>query len=141
MIFSIDSKLCRNCQACALACSLYHYGECSLDLARLRIHKDIVRYEFEIFLCRQCASPDCIADCPNQSIRFDENGRVILFEDECLQCGACAEACSYHAIFYNGTLARYLKCNLCSGRAGGPLCVALCPVGALVLTMETPAEV
>jgi len=141
MIISIDAKLCRDCQACALACSLYHFGECSLDLARLRVNKDMARYEFEIILCRQCESLDCIAACPNQAIRFDENGKVILFEDECIQCGACAEACPSQAIFYSDALNRYLKCDLCSSRAGGPLCVALCPVGALAFTLETPAEV
>jgi Fe-S-cluster-containing dehydrogenase component len=141
MKIQIDSNLCRDCQACTLACSLYHHGECNLDLARLRVNKDMARYTFEIILCRQCDSPDCIAACPNESIRIDEYGRVILFEDECLQCGACAEACPYHAIFYNENLGRYLKCDLCRDRVGGPLCVELCPVGALTLSVEKLAEV
>jgi hypothetical protein len=29
---SIDFGLCRDCQTCTLACSLYHAGECNLGL-------------------------------------------------------------------------------------------------------------
>lgn len=136
----IDPKLCRDCQTCTLACSLYHTGECNLGLARLRVTKDMARYQFDIVLCRQCDTPDCIAVCPNEAIRLDEHGAVILFEDECLQCGACEVACPYHAIFYNDSLGQYLKCDLCAGRADGPLCVELCPVQALTLSMSSSVE-
>ena len=132
----VDSSLCRDCQACTLACSLFHHGECSLELARLRVVKDLAKDSLVINLCRQCDYPDCIAACPNEAIRLDELGQVILFEGECLQCGACAEACRYHAIFYNEKLGKYLKCDLCRGRAEGPACVELCPVGALTLAAE-----
>jgi len=132
----IDPSLCRDCQACTLACSLYHHGECSPELAYLRINKDLALGKIDILLCRQCDFPDCIASCPNEAVRLDEHGRVILFVEECLQCGACAEACRYHAIFYNQKLGIYLKCDLCRGRAAGPACVELCPVGALTLAVE-----
>jgi Fe-S-cluster-containing dehydrogenase component len=87
-------------------------------------------------LCKQCDYPDCIAACPNEAVRLDEHGVVILFEDECLQCGACAEACRYQSIFYNQKLGVYLKCDLCRGRRAGPVCVELCPVEALTLIAE-----
>jgi len=132
----IEADLCRDCQACTLACSLFHHGECSLELARLRVNKDLAQHKVEINLCRQCDYPDCIAACPNAALRYDEHGRVRLFEEECLQCGACAGACRFHAIFYNANLGMYLKCDLCAGRPGGPACTELCPVGALTLIME-----
>ena len=136
-----DDSLCRDCQACTLACSLYHAGECNPSVARLQVSKDMARYAFEIVICRQCEDPDCIAACPNESIRIDEFGRVMLYEDECLQCGACAEACTYHAIFYDDASGQYLKCDLCTRREGGPACVQLCPVGALTLSLGTLQEV
>ena len=132
----IDASLCRDCQACTLACSLFHQGECSPELARLRVKKDLAQGNVEIILCRQCDFPECTAACPNEAIRLDEAGRVILFEEECLQCGACAEACRYHAIFYNPKLGIYLKCDLCRLRAEGPACVGLCPVEALTQAAE-----
>jgi Fe-S-cluster-containing hydrogenase component 2 len=36
-------------------------------------------------------------------------------------------------LFYHEAYDRYLKCDLCAGRDGGPVCVAICPVGALTL--------
>jgi electron transport protein HydN len=131
-----DAKLCRDCQTCALACSLYYEGECNLALARLAVSKDMAKYEFAIVICRQCESPDCMAACPNEAIRRNERGIVMIFQDECLQCGTCIEACPYDAIFYNYAQDKYFMCDLCAGREGGPLCVELCPVGALTLSGE-----
>jgi carbon-monoxide dehydrogenase iron sulfur subunit len=131
-----DATLCRDCQACTLACSLYHEGECNLSLARLAVSKDMARYAFSIVVCRQCESPACVEACPNQALRRDERGVVMIFQDECLQCGACLEACPYDALFYSGALNRYFMCDLCAGREEGALCVALCPVSALTLTAE-----
>jgi len=133
----VTSNLCRDCQACALACSLHHEGECNLSLARLLVSKDMARYEFQITICQQCDSPDCIAACPTTAMWRDERGVVVLLEDECIQCGACADRCPYHAILHNEAQDRYLKCDLCTGREGGPLCVEVCPVEALTLSEAT----
>jgi Fe-S-cluster-containing hydrogenase component 2 len=126
-----DPALCRDCQACTLACSLLHEGECNPSLARLRVRKDMARYEFEIVLCRQCSAPECIAACPAGAMRRDGRGVVVLVEGDCTQCGLCAEACPYDAIWLAPSGDRYLKCDLCAGRPEGPLCVEMCPVGAL----------
>jgi len=132
-----DATLCRECQACTLACSLFHEGECNLNLARLVVTKDMARYEFDILICQHCDSPDCIAACPTDgAMLIGERGVVIILDDVCLRCGACAAACPYDTIFYNEAEDRYLKCDLCAGREGGPVCVELCPVGALTLSGE-----
>ena len=128
-----ERELCRDCQACTLGCSLYQEGECNLALARLLVSKDMAKYEFSIRVCQHCESPDCLAACPTGAIFLDAQGIAILDEVECNRCGACAAACPYEAIFYNQAKDRYLKCDLCAGRAGGPICVELCPVGALSL--------
>lgn len=133
----VAPDLCRDCQACTLACSLYHEDECNLSLARLAVSKDMVRYEFHIRICQQCDSPDCIPACPTGAMGRNGRGVVVLVEDECIQCGACADGCPYSAIFYNEAQGRYLKCDLCAGREGGPLCVEVCPVGALAVSGET----
>ena len=135
-----DPALCRDCQACTLACSLYHEGQCSVALARLSVSKDMARYEFNIVVCQHCESPDCLAACPVDALRRDERGVVVLVEEECIQCGACAEACPYDALFYHEATDRYRKCDLCAGR-DGPLCVEVCPVGALSLAREPVKEV
>jgi len=131
-------ELCRDCQACTLACSLYHEGECNLSLARLRVLKDMESYRFEIVVCRQCDEPDCMAACPNEALRLNDWGVPVIFQDECLLCGACDTACPYTALFYDHRTGRYLKCDMCAGRDEGPVCAQVCPVAAI--TVE-PAEV
>lgn len=132
-----DAKLCRDCQACTLACSLYHEGECNLGLARLVVTKDMAKYEFSILICQHCDWPECVAVCPTEAILIDDRGVVTIVDDDCTRCGACETSCPYDAIFYNEAQDRYLKCDLCAGREGGPLCVEICPVGALTLSEET----
>ena len=127
----VESPLCRDCQACTLACSLHHENECNLGLARLQVTKDMARYEFEIVVCQHCDEPDCVDACPSGALVPDGRGVVVLLDDECNRCGLCASSCPYAAIFFHAGQDRYLKCDLCVGRADGPLCVELCPVGAL----------
>ena len=125
-----DSDLCRDCQACVLACSLYHEGRCGPGLARLAIEKDMARYTFTVTVCRHCVSPACMEACPAGALDLDDRGVVVLDDAACIRCGACMEACPYGAISYNAAADRYLKCDLCAGRER-PLCVEICPVGAV----------
>jgi Fe-S-cluster-containing hydrogenase component 2 len=129
----VYAHLCRDCQACALACSLYHEGECNLDLARLVINKDMSEYQFDILICQHCTAPNCILACPEDAMLLDERGIVIILDHKCVRCGACMSSCPHDAIFYSQARDRYLKCDLCAGREEGPLCVDLCSVGALAL--------
>ncbi len=126
-------ELCRDCQACTLACALYHEGECSPRLARLRVLKDMVKYQFDIIICRQCENPECLEACPNESLRLNERGVPVIHREECELCGACEAACPYDALFHDERTGFYLKCDLCSSREEGPVCVQVCPVGAITV--------
>ena len=95
--------------------------------------KHMAESAFDVRICRHCDSPDCIIACPTDAMSLDERGVVIIDDDECVRCGACAIACPHNAIKHYEATDRYLKCDLCAGREGGPLCVELCPVGALTL--------
>jgi Fe-S-cluster-containing dehydrogenase component len=129
----VEAQLCRDCQACTLACSLFFEAECNLGLARLQVIKDMARYEFRVLICQHCDEPDCLAACPSGALVLDEHGVVVLLDDACNRCGVCASSCPYDAIIHYEPQDRYIKCDLCAGRAEGPLCVELCPVGALTL--------
>lgn len=137
MVLRTDTSLCHGCQTCALACSLWHEKECNLSLSRVLVTKDMGRYEFNIQVCQNCESLDCVAVCPSQALVVNSQGIVVLVEENCTQCGNCVDACPYQAIFYNETLDKYFKCDMCASRAEGPLCVALCPVGALTMVRRT----
>ncbi|MCK5640946.1 MAG: 4Fe-4S dicluster domain-containing protein, partial [Gammaproteobacteria bacterium] len=102
----------------------------------MAVIKDMARYEFDMRICLHCDDPECLVACPPGAISIDGRGVAIIDDDLCIQCGACAEACPYDAIFYHESQGRYLKCDLCAGRAEGPLCVQLCPVGALTMVSE-----
>ncbi len=127
------SEFCRDCQACLLVCSLYHEGECNPGLARLRVSKDMARYEFALAICRHCKRPLCLEACLVGAMTRDGRGVVLIDDAACTRCGACKEACPFEGIYYHEGANRYFKCDLCVGRADGPLCVALCPVEALTL--------
>jgi len=79
-----------------------------------------------------------MAACPNEALRLNDWGVPVIFQDECLLCGACDTACPYTALFYDHRTGRYLKCDMCAGRDEGPVCAQVCPVAAI--TVE-PAEV
>jgi Fe-S-cluster-containing dehydrogenase component len=138
--FQADPRLCRDCRACTLACSLYHEGICQPSLARLAVTKDMAAYEFHIAICQHCDPPPCLAVCAADAMRLDDRGVVLIDDEACIRCGACASACPYEAVFHQATEDRYLKCDLCGDRVGGPLCVAICPAGALTLRDGRMAE-
>ena len=126
-----DPDLCQGCEVCLLACSLWQEGENNPSLARLRVEKDMVHYTFSISVCQHCSPPPCLEACPVEAMSLDERGVVLIDEQECIRCGSCAERCPYGAIFYDERTDRYLKCELCTAYNGEPLCVAICPTGAL----------
>ena len=129
----VSAKLCRECQACALACSLYHEGECNPSLSRVVVLKDMAKYKFHILLCYHCETPKCIVACPTDAMVVDERGVVMINQDDCILCETCASSCPHHAIVFDEIQNRYIKCDLCAGREAGPVCVEVCPVGALTL--------
>jgi Fe-S-cluster-containing dehydrogenase component len=116
-----------------LGCSLFHEDCSNIGLARLIVTKDMSRFDFRIDICKHCSNPKCLADCPADAIGLDERGVVIIDDQKCIRCGSCRENCPFDAIFYNRKVDRYVKCDLCAGRVDGPLCVQLCPAGALQL--------
>jgi Fe-S-cluster-containing hydrogenase component 2 len=137
MPIGVDEDRCRDCQACTLACSLSHEGGCAPSLARLSVTKDMARYVFHISVCHHCDEPACRDACPAGALSMDAGGVVFMDEEICESCGSCAEACPFDAIVYHDVSDRYLKCDLCFGRDEGPLCVAVCPVGALTSLIGT----
>ncbi len=140
MIIAANAERCRDCQVCVLACSLYHERVSNPALARLRVFKDMAHYTFNLRICQHCLDPACLAACSTGALWMDQDGIVHLDDESCVRCGACAADCPYDAIFYEPVSDRYLKCDLCSGRPEGPVCVEMCPVGALSLVARTPTE-
>ena len=126
-----DASLCTECRMCQLACSFVKTGLYNPRSALLRIE---VRKEGLIsdpVVCRQCKNPLCLKACIYKAISKGSDGVVIIDEDKCINCGRCAEACTYDVIVMRDRKAH--KCDLCEGL---PECAKACSTKALYLIEE-----
>lgn len=147
----IDSDLCIACDNCERACAETHGGCSRLDR---KGGKTFANVQIPIS-CRHCENPLCMLDCPPDALTRLANGEVVI-RDSCIGCGNCVRNCPYGVIqlvhdhepegfslqMLIGWLkpsaaaqkesgaAQAAKCDMCSGRPGGPACVRSCPTGA-----------
>ena len=152
----VDSTLCSGCRNCMLACSLAHEGKTSLSLSRIQVLQDVLEcspHDIAIRQCRQCERPLCVEACLPEALRIDTaDGNVrSVNESECNGCGACIDACPYTPgmIIWHPEKNVVVKCDLCTdtpywNESGGPrgkqACVEVCPMNAIALTAELPAQ-
>ena len=124
---------CRYCHACVLACSMVHEeGNVSFVKARLSVHREITDNKVTMTICRHCPRPKCMDDCPPGAMSLDGRGMVVIDESLCTACGNCRRNCPFEAIIHIRDRNKFQKCDLCDGRAGGPVCIDVCPVEAIV---------
>ena len=142
-VIQVDVKRCLACRECEVACSLYHEQECNPALSRIQVDFDDYVPGFpDIRVCKQCDYPACLYAC---AARWDEpalkvdpvTGARYIDRDLCRGCNSCARACPLTperpVIGFKkvGRKRVNLKCDLCYDRPEGPICVAICPGGAL----------
>ncbi len=49
--------------------------------------------------CQGCLAHPCVEVCPKDAVRLDRyNGKSVIDQEKCIQCGRCAEVCAYNAI-------------------------------------------
>jgi protein NrfC len=153
-----DSRLCLGCQSCMFACSMTHEGEANPSLSRIQIVRDapsFTRYPYDIVMsvCRQCAAPLCVQNCPTGACHVDAaNGNVRRIDQErCIGCRQCISSCPQkpHRTIWDWTKRKSTKCDLCTnapfwskqgGTKGHPACVDICPAKALKLVDKEPAQ-
>jgi protein NrfC len=151
-----DSKKCTGCTTCMLSCSLTHYGEQNLSLARIQIMQDSFGkfpYDLETAVCRQCKYPPCVQSCPVQACFVDEaNGNVRRIDtDKCIGCKTCLKMCPQqpHRTVWNHKISKSTKCDLCldtpywnekGGIGGKQACVESCPMKAIRFVTEMPDQ-
>jgi len=154
-----DANKCVGCKTCEIACFKAHNEAITVGnievpiISRIHVVKD---REFTVPVqCRHCEDAPCAKVCPINAIKNEENA-IIIDEEICIGCKACAVACPFGAIemgtkYKDGSavmqnlqkelLGEVLedkenivayKCDLCKEQ-DEPACVKACPKDALKL--------
>ncbi len=137
---AIDVRLCVGCQSCTVSCALEnrvpegqyrtHAWTWEVKDANGRIGQSPLPQ-----LCNHCEQPPCVEVCPADATFRSPEGVVLIDNDRCLGCGACAQACPYGARYVNAEHGKVDKCNFCLHRVNAgllPACVDSCVGGARV---------
>ncbi len=106
-------------------------------------HCEVNAYEVSN-LCRGCVGRYCINVCPKDAVSVGQDGKAVIDQTKCIQCGKCKAACPYEAIVHkvrpcaqacgvkaikNDSLGRaYIDTEVCV--ACGQ-CMVSCPFGAI----------
>jgi Fe-S-cluster-containing dehydrogenase component/CRP-like cAMP-binding protein len=140
----IDMDRCTRCDDCVRACASAHDNNPRF-LRRGPIQNNIM----VVHACMHCEDPVCMIECPTGAIhRQMEGGQVVINDQTCIGCSACATNCLYNAIRMvevrhrdggfirdrekHAPIVKATKCDLCSDQFGGPACQRACPHDALV---------
>lgn len=130
----VDRSKCNGCGACQTICSLTKKGSIHPTESRMQLRRaGGVQLQYTTY-CQHCADPACLKACLKTIIRKEGELVVRNFEG-CFACSACAVACPMGAVVYDSGVDAYLTCDQCGG---DPLCVKICPTGAL--SFAEPAQ-
>ncbi|RYG72600.1 nitrate reductase subunit beta [Lentibacillus lipolyticus] len=81
-------------------------------------------------ICEHCLNPSCVASCPSGALyKRDEDGIVLVDQEECRGWRFCMNGCPYNKVYYNWNTHKAEKCNFCYPRteAGLPtICSETC---------------
>jgi len=131
----IDLEYCTGCRACEVACKQEHnipVGIKWINVVKVgpRMAGGELRMDFVPVRCRHCAKAPCIDACSEKAITKRSDGIVLINQELCNGCMACAEACPFGAVQLNAETQVAEKCTLCVERVDAglePACVRACP--------------
>ncbi|HYE98326.1 MAG TPA: 4Fe-4S dicluster domain-containing protein [Planctomycetota bacterium] len=134
MDFFLDPARCIGCKACMAACA-----ECGTHRGESMIQVEYVdRGESprtSPVVCLHCEEPACAAACPADAIKKTADGVVqSALQSRCVGCSNCVLACPFGVPKYLPKIDQMMKCDMCydrTSRGKRPMCVTVCPSGAL----------
>ncbi|MEO2036607.1 MAG: cyclic nucleotide-binding domain-containing protein [Planctomycetaceae bacterium] len=90
----IDLDRCTRCDDCVRACAATHDNN-----PRFLRHGPIHGRHMVANACMHCADPVCMIQCPTGAIHRNVlEGQVVINDQSCIGCSACANNCPYDAI-------------------------------------------
>ncbi len=138
-----NPNTCIGCATCMAGCY-----QSSVERGKLATPRLIVTRTSSATMpnqCRQCDNAPCAHVCPVGALSFGEDN-IKLSEESCIGCKMCVLSCPFGAIrletvqnedadTFDGEECEpkniAVKCDLCTGLEQGPMCVRVCPTGAL----------
>lgn len=133
MHLEIQPENCTGCRICELFCSFHHEGAIWPARTRINVVAQNDSGPFSLNVCRQCEEAPCAEACPVGAIVRDEHtGAWMVDLEECTGCKVCVEACPFDALTLDEQGIPFM-CDLCGGE---PECVAMCPSGAIQVTVD-----
>lgn len=146
--FYYNTAACTGCKACQMACK--NINDLPVGTLYRRVYdmengsweaSDLIDPPADLFVyhvslsCNHCEHPACAAVCPSGAMHKDpETGIVSVYEDRCIGCKTCAQACPYDAPRFRYDLGHMGKCDLCAGeiaKGRKPACATICHTRAL----------
>lgn len=138
---TIDIDRCVACGRCEIACAVLHSRSQDLfgairqpDAPRSRITVTDREGVPAVLVCVHCDDPACAAVCPAGAIKKRPSGEVVLSEESCVGCGACAVACYLGVPVARRDGRAFVTCDLCrcgSGQGKMTACAEACPTKAI----------
>lgn len=134
----IDTDKCTGCYMCGQACSLVKTGTFNPAAARIRVVDWEESGVTVPVVCQHCKEPVCLPACPEGAISKDsQTGVVHIDKDLCVNCAVCRQVCPYAGPVYSFSEGQVVLCDHCGG---DPVCVNVCPTGALQYRELNDAE-
>ena len=133
----IEPARCTGCHSCEMACSLKHFGVCSLQHSRIRILEFPVSRRFVPLVCQSCVEATCMSVCPMNARIKHADGTIQTNEETCIGCHGCRFACPHSVTAVNPDTGKPISCDLCLDDERVPWCVRACGnQGALLFETE-----
>lgn len=128
----VNQTKCTGCRTCETFCSYSHEKLINPSFSRISIiNPGVLEEKPYAVVCRQCEEPACGEACPEDALYYDKKKQMVVYkEEDCIQCGLCAKACSFGAISMHREKNTPIKCNLCDGE---PVCITYCLAQAIHL--------
>ena len=157
-----DPYKCIGCKVCEVVCAVSHSNQEGKTVGTMDIPLMPKLFLVKTphvtmpIQCRHCEDAPCANVCPVGAISQIDN-TIIVDEGVCVGCKTCMMACPFGAmdlvpLYQDGEVVMQEvlqletedgfvrkkcmvanKCDLCTGRGGGPACVESCPKKALTL--------